>query len=335
MIELHHGREQRRSVVNADLIETVEATPDTVIKLTTAKKLIVPETPEEIVALVVEYRRRRKLALASSTRLTIERKYAYPRTGVSTTETAMDPATIIGIGLAGVSRCSSALSWRAATRSRSSRRAPILIVFGGTAGVMIASTGLSRRSCRCPKLMIVSMKYKGATIDKVAAIRTIVGMAEKARREGLLALEEEAQNVDDPFLAKGISLVVDGTDPELVKDILESDLDAMEARHSRAGRRCSQTHGRLRADARHHRHRHGPRARAREPLRPGHARAGHLGRVHRDASTASRPRTSFFLPIGEQAQAHLARRGARAHDDRSRASSRSRRATTRASSRRS
>ena len=58
MIELHHGREKRPLYVNSDLIETVEATPDTVITLTTAKKLIVLETPAEIVALVVEFRRR-------------------------------------------------------------------------------------------------------------------------------------------------------------------------------------------------------------------------------------------------------------------------------------
>ena len=58
MIEVHHGREKRPLLVNADLIETVEATPDTVITLTTAKKLIVLETPAEIVALVVEFRRR-------------------------------------------------------------------------------------------------------------------------------------------------------------------------------------------------------------------------------------------------------------------------------------
>jgi flagellar protein FlbD len=58
MIKLHHGREQREIWVNADLIETVEATPDTVIKLTTDRRLIVAETPEEIVALVVEHRRK-------------------------------------------------------------------------------------------------------------------------------------------------------------------------------------------------------------------------------------------------------------------------------------
>ena len=58
MIKLHHGREGREIWVNADLIETVEATPDTVIKLTTDRRLIVTETPEEIVALVVEHRRK-------------------------------------------------------------------------------------------------------------------------------------------------------------------------------------------------------------------------------------------------------------------------------------
>ncbi|MDX6578707.1 MAG: flagellar protein FlbD [Gaiellales bacterium] len=58
MIEVHHGREKRPLLVNADLIETVEATPDTVVTLTTGKKLIVQETPAEIVALVVEFRRR-------------------------------------------------------------------------------------------------------------------------------------------------------------------------------------------------------------------------------------------------------------------------------------
>jgi flagellar protein FlbD len=58
MIEVHHGREERPLLVNDDLIETVEATPDTVLTLTTGKKLIVRETPAEIVALILEFRRR-------------------------------------------------------------------------------------------------------------------------------------------------------------------------------------------------------------------------------------------------------------------------------------
>jgi flagellar protein FlbD len=58
MIEVHHGREKRPLLINPDLIETVEATPDTVVTLTTGKKLIVLETPAEIVALVIEFRRK-------------------------------------------------------------------------------------------------------------------------------------------------------------------------------------------------------------------------------------------------------------------------------------
>ena len=58
MITVHQGRERRACVLNADLIETVEATPDTIVTLTSGKKLIVNESPEEVIALVVEFRRR-------------------------------------------------------------------------------------------------------------------------------------------------------------------------------------------------------------------------------------------------------------------------------------
>jgi flagellar protein FlbD len=57
MITLHHLRSADPFVVNSDLIEVVEATPDTHLTLTTGRKLIVRETPAEVVALVIEYRR--------------------------------------------------------------------------------------------------------------------------------------------------------------------------------------------------------------------------------------------------------------------------------------
>ncbi|MBZ4666232.1 motility protein A [Mahella sp.] len=59
----------------------------------------------------------------------------------------------------------------------------------------------------------------------------ILNMANTARREGLLALEEAAYQLDDPFMRKGILLVVDGTDPELVKNIMETELNYIEERH--------------------------------------------------------------------------------------------------------
>ena len=60
--------------------------------------------------------------------------------------------------------------------------------------------------------------------------RQLVELAQKARREGLLALEEDARNIDDPFLQKGLQLVVDGTEPEVVRAVLESEIAVWEER---------------------------------------------------------------------------------------------------------
>ncbi len=59
----------------------------------------------------------------------------------------------------------------------------------------------------------------------------IIELANVARKEGLLALEEATEQIDDNFLKKGILLIVDGTDPELVRSILETELAFIEGRH--------------------------------------------------------------------------------------------------------
>jgi len=65
-------------------------------------------------------------------------------------------------------------------------------------------------------------------------IVTLVSFSEKARREGLLSLEDDLEELDDEFLKKGLQLVVDGTDPELVRNIMESELDSQEERHAQS-----------------------------------------------------------------------------------------------------
>jgi len=67
--------------------------------------------------------------------------------------------------------------------------------------------------------------------DPAKIIDMLVTFSEKARREGLLALEDDITEVNDPFLKKGIQLVVDGTDPELVRNLLSTDLNNVEERH--------------------------------------------------------------------------------------------------------
>ncbi len=69
--------------------------------------------------------------------------------------------------------------------------------------------------------------------DASAAISEIINLSNISRKEGLLALEEATHDMEDEFLKKGINLVVDGTDPELVRGILETELINIETRHKR------------------------------------------------------------------------------------------------------
>lgn len=76
--------------------------------------------------------------------------------------------------------------------------------------------------------------------DLADTINTIVRFAEKARREGLLALDEDTNNLKDPFLQKGMRLVIDGTTQELVRNILETEVMFISERH-RAGQLMFET----------------------------------------------------------------------------------------------
>jgi chemotaxis protein MotA len=105
-----------------------------------------------------------------------------------------------------------------------------LIVIGGTSGAVLASISMYEAKLM-PKLAILAMK--GTEVDHAAAARQMVALAEKARREGLLALESQLDEVDDPFTRKGVQLVVDGTDSTAVEQILRSEIDGMAHRHHR------------------------------------------------------------------------------------------------------
>ena len=131
------------------------------------------------------------------------------------------------------------------------------------------------------------------------AIDTLVSLAERARREGLLALEDAVKDVDDPFLKRGLQLAIDGTDPEELRDILEAEIAAK--KQGRQGRRqVLHRHGRLRPDDRHHRHRHRPGPRAGEPRRARDARPPRSpARSSRPCGACSRANV-IWLPIGSQ-----------------------------------
>lgn len=104
-----------------------------------------------------------------------------------------------------------------------------VIVFGGTIGATVMSFTVAELLI-IPKLLQVVVSKRLA--DELALIDQLVSLADKVRREGLLYLENELSNVEDSFMRKGIQLVVDGTDPELVRQIMETEMYAVEERHS-------------------------------------------------------------------------------------------------------
>jgi len=78
---------------------------------------------------------------------------------------------------------------------------------------------------------IVKNVFFFKSLPPTELIEKIVAFAETARREGILALEQAVQEVDDTFMATGIRLAVDGTEPELIQTILETELSFLEERH--------------------------------------------------------------------------------------------------------
>ncbi|MCL1996884.1 MAG: motility protein A [Defluviitaleaceae bacterium] len=105
----------------------------------------------------------------------------------------------------------------------------LIIVFGGTFGAMFIAYPLKNVLLGFKAFTKIFLPGK---MDPGASIKEIVELANLARREGILALEERAGSMEDPFLKKGIMLIVDGTDPSLVRSILETEMTYIEARHS-------------------------------------------------------------------------------------------------------
>lgn len=134
----------------------------------------------------------------------------------------MDPATIIGLilGFLGIY----ALMLAEGTHLTAILLpGPIAVVFLGTIGAGLAG-GLLKDALNAFRAVPRAITSKGPNAG--ASIPTIVRLADRARREGLLALEEELRTIDDAFLQRGLSAAVDGTDPDDLREMLESQIDA-------------------------------------------------------------------------------------------------------------
>jgi chemotaxis protein MotA len=108
--------------------------------------------------------------------------------------------------------------------------ASALITYGGALGAMLAASTMKDFVSGLKSFTLILKTPKANELD---TIKSIIDLSNLARREGLLALEESANNLDDEFMKKGIMLIVDGTDPELVRSILEAELVNIDARHQK------------------------------------------------------------------------------------------------------
>ncbi|MFW5801132.1 MAG: motility protein A [Spirochaeta sp.] len=139
----------------------------------------------------------------------------------------MDLGTVIGLGLGFIMVFLGILFGGAGVNLYMDPNS-VLIVLGGSLGSMLVANPMSRVLGITAYLR---QAFFVADWKEEKMISDLVAFSERARREGLLALEDNLDEVEDEFMRKGIQLVVDGTDPEVIKDILFTDLNQIQNRH--------------------------------------------------------------------------------------------------------
>jgi len=139
----------------------------------------------------------------------------------------MDIATLIGV-LAGLGLVVSAIIMGAGLASFF-HVPSLLITVGGTLAAALINFPLSK-VLGVAAVVKKTMLYKPPSME--TEIKRLTEFAQIARREGLLALEDRLEELDEPLLQKGIQLVIDGTTPEVLRSILMIEVNSMYDRHS-------------------------------------------------------------------------------------------------------
>ena len=141
----------------------------------------------------------------------------------------MDPASLIGLVLVLIGVFVGAMMKHVDPISLFTVPAAFLVVIVASIGAAMMSNTMSDSK----QLLTFIMKaMKGnKEPDTAGTIDQVVSFAERARREGLLALEEDLDKIEDPFFKRGLQLAIDGGDPDAVSEVMESEIKAMQERH--------------------------------------------------------------------------------------------------------
>lgn len=100
-----------------------------------------------------------------------------------------------------------------------------IIVLGGTIGAVVVSFGLAELKSVPGFLKVVFSEHE---VDFSGSVEHLVETADRARREGLLSLESHLSEIENDFMRRGLQLVIDGTDPELTRNMLEMEITSYE-----------------------------------------------------------------------------------------------------------
>ncbi|SEB89805.1 chemotaxis protein MotA [Paramicrobacterium humi] len=144
----------------------------------------------------------------------------------------MDPAFIIGLVIAFGSLLAM-ITLEGAHVSALLLPAPMVLVFGATIAVGIASATI-KDAVLAAKALPKAFRGKSASLN--STIESVVGYAEKARREGLLSLEQDAAEASDPFVKSALQNIADGTDAEELRILLEDEIATTAGRNRTASR---------------------------------------------------------------------------------------------------
>ncbi|MGI9013668.1 MAG: motility protein A [Phycisphaerales bacterium] len=140
----------------------------------------------------------------------------------------MDLSTIIGIIL-GMALVGMAIVLGGSFPAYVDAPSMLIVVGGATAATMVAFP--LARVIALPKVVLKTIFTKPANALKL--IEQMVEFAEVARRDGILALEALTEQMDDPFIITGVQMAVDGTDPEVIEQVMETELEQLMDRHER------------------------------------------------------------------------------------------------------
>lgn len=136
----------------------------------------------------------------------------------------MDRLSVIGVVLAIIALIGGSVLKGAGLAGLWSPAAFLIVIVGTVAAIMLQTPMVTARRA----LKIVRWVFQPPVQDRGAVIAQIVGWSSTARKQGLLGLEAEVQAQPDPFLRKGLQMVVDGVEPEMIRQMLEIELQGQE-----------------------------------------------------------------------------------------------------------